>query len=152
MKNYLKYWLKPFGELFFFQCNYNINDCVINSVFYSEMLQWWSEFRSELAMETVQFDSIIWNNCEIRIDGNPVYYHNYAKAGSVFVIESFNIAQENGLIVTNFLTWSGVRCSVPKHLRNSSDADRNVALETLTFKCDNKYFDPASSKSTFTPY
>ena len=101
-------------------------------------------------METVQFDSIICNNCEIRIDGNPLYYHNYVKAGLVFVsdimfhlnkIESFNIAQENG--GTHFLTWSGVRCSVPKHLGNSSHTDRNVALETLKLKCDNKYFDPA---------
>ena len=46
-------------------------------------------------------------------------------------IESYAMAQENGLIDTNFLTWSGIRCSVPKHLRNSSDADRNVASGTL---------------------
>ena len=127
-RDYLKYLLKPFGELFFFQCNYNIKDHDINSVFFLEMLQWWSEFRSEFAMETVPFDSIIWNNCEIRIDGNPIYYHNYVKVGVVFVtdlmfhlsnIESFNIAQGNELRGTNFLTWSGVRCSVPKHLKKS---------------------------------
>ena len=143
-KNYLKYLLKPFGGQFFFQCNYNIN-----SVFYSEKLQWWSQFRSEFAMETTPFDSIIWNNCKIRIDGSPIYYHNYVKVGLVFVsdltfhlnnIESFNMAQENGLIGTNFLTWS-------KHLTNSSEADRNIASGTLKFKRDNEHSDPASSKS-----
>jgi len=45
-KSYLRLLLKPYGGFFFFHCNYNINDYNINSIFYLEMLQWWSEFRS----------------------------------------------------------------------------------------------------------
>ena len=93
------------------------------------MLQWWSEFYSTIATESASYKSIIWNNCNIhvRINGTPIYYHSYVKAGVIFVsdvmfslsnIESFSIAKQNGLIGSNYLTWSGVRCSVPKQLRN----------------------------------
>jgi len=46
---------------------------------------------------------------------------------------------------SNYLTWSAVRCSVQKYLRNLI-VDRNV-LNTLELKCGNKDFDPLSSKS-----
>ena len=84
-KSYLRYLLKPFGGFFFFHCNYNINDYNIKSIFCSEMLQWWSEFRSKFATETTSFDSIIWNNCNIRIDDKPIYYQNYVNASVILV-------------------------------------------------------------------
>ena len=118
------------------------------------MLQWWSEFRSSFATESKAFDSIIWNNCNIKIDGKPICYHNYINTGVIFTsdimfsrsnVESFNIAKDKGLIGSNYLTWSAVRCQVPKHLRNLI-VDRNV-LNTRELKCGNKDFDPISSKS-----
>jgi len=139
---------------FFFHCNYNINDYNINSIFYLEMLQWWSEFCSNFLTNSKAFDSIIWNNCNIKIDGKPMCYHNYINAGIIFIsdlmfsrnnIESFNIAKDKGLIGSNYLTWSAVHCSVPKYLRTLI-VDRNV-LNTLEVKCGNKDFDPLSSKS-----
>ena len=148
-KSYLKHLLKPFGGFFFFHCNYNINDYHINS-----MLQWWSEFCSRFATDSKAFDSIIWNNCNIKIDGKPICYHNYINTSVIFTsdvmfsrsnVESFSIAKDKGLIGSNYLTWSAVRCSVPKHLRNLI-VDRN-ALNTLELKCGNKGFDPISSKS-----
>ena len=153
-KSYLKYLLKPFGGFFFLHCNYNINDYEIKSIFYSEMLHWWSEFRSKFASDTTSFDSIIWNNCNIRIDGKPICYLNYVNAGVILVsdlmfslnnIDSFNAIKNKGLRDTNYLTWTGVRCSVPKHLRNLN-VDRNV-LRMLEFKYSDKGFDPISSKS-----
>ena len=118
------------------------------------MLQWWSEFRSKFATETTSFDSIIWNNCNIRIDGKPIYYQNYVNASVILVsdlmfalnnIDSFNSAKGKGLKDTNYLTWTAIRCSVPKYLKNLN-VDRNV-LRTLEFKCGDKSFDPTSSKS-----
>ena len=153
-KSYLRYLLKPFGGLFFFHCNYNINDYNIKSIFYSEMLQWWSEFRSKFATETISFDSIIWNNCNIRIDDKPIYYQNYVNACVILAsdlmfalnnIHSFNSAKGMGLKDTNYFTWTAIRCSVPKYLKNLN-VDRNV-LRTLEFKCGEKSFDPTSSKS-----
>jgi len=153
-KSYLKYLLKHYGEFFFLHCNYNIHDYDIESVFYSEMLQWWSEFRSTIATESASYKSIIWNNCNIRINDTPIYYHSYLKAGVIFVsdlmfslsnIESFSIAKQNGLIGSNYLTWSGARCSIPKQLRNLH-VNGNV-LRTLEFTYGNKSFDPATSKS-----
>ena len=40
-------------------------------------------------------------------------------------IDSFNAMKNKGLRDTNYLTWTGVRCSVPKHLTNLN-VDRNV--------------------------
>lgn len=60
-------------------------------------------------------------------------------------VESFNIAKNKGLIGSTYLTWSGVRCAVPKYLRNLT-VERNV-LNTLELKCGNKDFDPLTSKS-----
>ena len=153
-KSYLRHLLKPYGGFFFFHCNYNINDYPINSTFYLEMLQWWSEFRSKFSTDSKAYDSIIWNNCNIKIDGKPICYHNYMNAGVIFIndlmysrnnVESFNIAKDKGLIGSNYLTWSAVCCAVPKYLRNLT-VERNV-LNTLELKCGNKDFDPLTSKS-----
>ena len=137
-----------------FHCNYNINDYHINSTSYSEMLQWWSEFRSNFSTDSKAYDSIIWNNCNIKIDGKPICYHNYMNAGIIFIsdlmysrnnVESFNIAKDKGLMGSNYLTWTAVRSAVPKYLRNLT-VERNV-LNTLELKCGNKDFNPLTSKS-----
>ena len=60
-KSYLGLLLKPYGGFLFFHCNYNINNYNINSIFYLEMLQWWSEFRSNFSTDSKAFDS---NNLE----------------------------------------------------------------------------------------
>ena len=60
----------------------------------------------------------------------------------VFSRNGFQVFKRLG---SNYLTWSAVRCAVPKHLRNLI-VDRNV-LNTLELKCGNKDFDPLSSKS-----
>ena len=44
-KNYLRHLLVSLGGLFFFNCNFGIKDYTFNSVFYFEILTWWSEFR-----------------------------------------------------------------------------------------------------------
>ena len=61
-------------------------------------------------------------------------------AGVIFIndysrhnVESFTIAKDNGLIGSNYLTWSAVRCDVPKYLRNLT-VERNV-LNTLELQC-----------------
>ena len=48
-KMYLRHQLKNVGGLFLFHCNYDIKDVVISSQFYSELLQWWSEFREDFS-------------------------------------------------------------------------------------------------------
>ena len=45
-KSYLRVSLKRYGGLFLFYCNYDIKDHdYVPSLFYSELLQWLSEFR-----------------------------------------------------------------------------------------------------------
>jgi len=100
------------------------------------MLQWWFEFRWRLSTDSKAFDSIISNNCNIKIDSKPICYHNYKNAGVIFIsdlmysrnnVESFNMAKDKGLIGSNYLTWSAVHCAVPEYLRNLI-GDRNIFL------------------------
>ena len=45
-KRYLTHHLERFGSLFLFHCNYDVSILPMNiSLFYLELLQWWSEFR-----------------------------------------------------------------------------------------------------------
>jgi len=138
----------------FFTATILLMTIILTQFFYLEMLQWWSEFRSNFSTVSKAFDSIILNNCYIKTAGKLICYHNYINAGIIFIsdlmfsrdnIESFNIAKDKGLIGSNYLAWSAVRCSVPKYLRTLI-VDRNI-LNTLEVKCGNKDFDPLSSKS-----
>ena len=49
-KTYLLYLLKDFGGSLIFECNYTMKDLSIISIFYRELLQWWSEFREILVI------------------------------------------------------------------------------------------------------
>ena len=72
-KSYLQYLLEPMGGCFFLNCNYDIKDYKILSQSYYELLLWWSNFRDTFASEN-EWQNIIWNNKEIRIDTKPVFY------------------------------------------------------------------------------
>ena len=65
--------LEPFGGLFLFHCNYDIKEIHISSKFYSELLQWWSGFRSVFDSRR-EWQYILWNDKEIRVDNKPVCY------------------------------------------------------------------------------
>ena len=112
-KAYLLYLLKPFGGKLFLHCDFNIDDYNnIFPIFYKEMLQWWSNFRSRFDLLSLR-ETIIWNNQNIRVNGKPIFYNNYNSANIVLLsdlkfdlcnTESFNLAKHNGLKDSNFLT------------------------------------------------
>ena len=84
-KSYIRQILKQSGGLFLFRCNYDVKDIpAIRSQFYTELLQWWSEFRIEFDAET-NWQNIIWNNRDIRINNKPVFYKNFFESGFVYV-------------------------------------------------------------------
>ena len=76
-KAYFLHLLKPFRGDFLLYCDYNINDYNFSSIFYKEMLQWWSDFRSKFDVVSPFRECIIWNNGKTRVNGKPKYYHNY---------------------------------------------------------------------------
>ena len=101
-----------------------MKDLSIISIFYRELLQWWSEFRDHFSDEKYWL-SIIWNHKDIRINGKPVFYKTYYKSGIYTVsdlllnldnVESFE-AIKNKIEKVNFLTWTGLRHSVPSNLK-----------------------------------
>ena len=107
------------------------------------MLHWWSDFRSRFDLASLR-ETIIWNNHNIRVNGKPIFYNNYNSANIVLLsdlkfdlsnTESFNLAKQNGLRDSNFLTWTGVRCAVPSHLRiRSCEVNRDHVRSLCNLK------------------
>ena len=131
-----------------------LRDYKINSSFYSELLQWWDDFRNAFSTSPLTAENIIWNNKLIKIDGKSIYYHSYVKAGILLTnkmqfdkgsLESYNIATDAGLKQSNFLTWAGIRSAIPGHLKSLDDNRRKTGL--LEFCCGEKVFDPVLCKS-----
>ena len=111
-------------RLAWFECNYTMKDLSIISIFYRELLQWWSEFRDHVSDEKYWL-TIIWNHKDIRINGKPVFYKTYYNSGIYTVndlllnldnVKSFE-AIRNKIEKVNFLTWTGLRHSVPSNLK-----------------------------------
>ena len=126
-KDYIRHQLKRFGGVFLFHWNYNVKDHPISSQFYAEMLQWWAEFRVGFSAEKY-WQSIIWNNKDVRINNTPVFYKTFCESGIICVndllfdlnnINSCNIISTN-VGKVNFLTWAGPRHAIPSHLKMSN--------------------------------
>ena len=126
-KDYIRHQLKRYGGLFLFHCNYNVKDHPIPSQFYAEMLQWWAEFRDEFSTEK-DWQGIIWNNKDVRINNAPVFYKSFFESGIICVndplfdlnnLNSYNIISKH-VGKVNFLTWAGLRHAIPSHLKMSN--------------------------------
>ena len=105
-KRYLTYHLERFGGLFLFHCNYDVSILPLNiSLFYLELLQWWSEFRDTFSSEK-DWRYILWNNKQILINNKTVYYKSYFEAGVVHISDlSFDLNNKDSfsLFPTGFL-------------------------------------------------
>ena len=144
-KSYLRVSLKRYGGLFLFYCNYDIKDHHVPSLFHSELLQWWSEFRDSYDTKK-EWQHIVWNNKEIRINNKPIFYGTLFENGIIYVndllfdtdtADSFEVI--SGKIgKTNFLTWAGLRHSVPLHLKIKESSPSEMSLLVTI---DNKDFD-----------
>ena len=152
-KSYLQYILKNYGGFLLFNCNYNIKDLSIQSQFYKELLEWWSEFR-EMFAEEKDWRFIIWNNKEIRLENKTVFYENYVNSGILCVndlhldvdnITSFNTIARN-IDKNNFLLWTGLRHSVPSSLRHTYSGSI-PDLTNPSFKYSNCLFDVTKNTS-----
>ena len=83
-KAYINHLLEDFRGKFSFGCNYDVKDYKTYSKFHNELVQWWADFRASFSTKPPVSESIIWNNKNIKIDGKPIYYPNYVKAGIPF--------------------------------------------------------------------
>ena len=148
-KAFLDYLLEDYGGTFFVSCNYNMRDYNINSLFYSELLQWWDDFRNAFSTLPLTAENIIWNNKLIKIDGKSIYYHNYVKAGILLTnqmqfdkgsLESYNIATNAGLKQSNLPALQHPEWSLSNllssgramELANKRAADIKQPLEALS--------------------
>ena len=135
-----------------FHCNYDVSILPLNiSLFYLELLQWWSEFRDTFSSEK-DWRYILWNNKQILINNKSVYYKSYFEAGVVHISDlSFDLNNKdsfslvsNRISKTNFLVWAGLRHSIPSILKNCT---RKSTTGELSLKIDNNIFDVTKKKS-----
>ena len=118
---------------------------LLYSVFYSQLLTRWSEFREEFASPK-DWHNIIWNNRDIRIEGSPVFYKNFSLSGVAYLrdlllncnnISSFEIAARN-IEKSNFLIWMGLRDSIPSHLKdNTISKSPSSTIQVLSLSTGN---------------
>ena len=140
------------GASSYFFCNYDIKEVHISSKFYSELLQWWSEFRSVFDSRR-EFQYILWSNKEISVDNKPVFYQKKLSEQNIIFVNDllFELDTTNYFTIVsnkiskmNFLIWAGLCLSVPNHLKNSSCHCSELSL-ILTI--DNKEFNILKKKS-----
>ena len=62
----------------------DIKEIHISSKFYSELLQWWSAFRSVFDSRR-EYQYILRNNKEIGVDNKPVFYKKLFEQDVIFV-------------------------------------------------------------------
>ena len=145
------YLLEHVGGIFFLSCNFDVKDFNLRPPFYYELLQWWSEFRDTFAEEK-DYQTITWNNKEIKIDKKPVYFNNYNEAGITYTHDllfdwDVNVALthlSNKINKTNYLQWAGLRQSIRSQLRLAK-----VPFSTLSpsFRIENNTFDIKQKRS-----
>ena len=59
--------------VFFFRCDYDSKDYYFSNIFYAELIRFWAYSRNALS-EKYSRGSIVWNNKDVRMDGQPVFY------------------------------------------------------------------------------
>lgn len=94
----------------------------------------------------------MWNNKEIRINNKPIFYGTLFENGIIYVnnllfdtntTDSFKIISSK-IGKTNFLTWVGLRHSVPLYLKTKESTPSEMSLLVTI---DNKDFDVLKKKS-----
>lgn len=148
-KNYLCYFLFSLGGIFFFNCNFDIKDYIINFLFYFEFLMWWLEFCENFVL-IKDWCNIIWNNKEICINNFLIFYKNFFDFGIVRIsdllfnlnsIELFNIIK-NRVEKINFFIWVGFCYVVFCELKNNM----MLLIFLLLFVFNNNVFDIIKNK------
>ena len=99
-----------------------------------------------------EWQHIVWNNKEIRINNKPIFYGTLFENGIIYVndllfhtdtADSFKII--SGKIgKTNFLTWAELRHSVPLHLKTKESSPSEMSLLVTI---DNEDFDVSKKNS-----
>ena len=150
-KSYFNHYLKPYRGTFLLKCNYEFKDLTTSlNGFYSDLLLWWEEFRNTFS-DNNYAQRIVWNNKDIKIDNRSVFYKSYYDKGIVFVRDlmfesdnkqSHDFYKQKGL-KTDFLTWTGLRLSVPKELRSCEPLPE---IDLVNFKHNNIQFDVYRAK------
>ena len=79
------------GLAFLLRCNYNTKKLDNNiSLFYLELLNYFSELRDQYKDEHFKGDLILWNNQDITIEGKSLYWKTWSERGVYFVQDLLN--------------------------------------------------------------
>ena len=130
-RSFLRFLLEPFGSLFLFHCNYDIKKIHISSKFYSELLQWWSEFRSVFDSRR-ECQYILWNNKEIHVDNKPVFYKKNLFEQDVIFVNDLLFELDTTILL--LYLW-GCRRNQTLSVKTAFSSKVKIKYETETYIC-----------------
>ena len=121
----LNYYLKKYGGLLLFNCNYDVNTMLMNIPdFYKAVLETWRRI-SRLKEEKPFREQIIWNNTDIRIDGKTLLFKTMLQKGLCFLHQIFtadmhsktfrSLKEEFDINANDFLRIQSIVSIVKKH-------------------------------------
>ena len=99
-KNYLCHQLKNVGGLFLFHCNYDIKDIVALQNFILNYFNG-SQSSEKTFLQEKLYKTIIWNNKDIRVNDNPIFYKTFFDSGLILVSDlpiDLNITESYNMI------------------------------------------------------
>ena len=152
-KCYLEHLLKPYGGVFLFHCDFDPKDYNFSNNFYAELIRFWADFRNAFSEQDSR-GSIIWNNKNVRIDGQPVFYKRFLEKNVISIrqlglsqsnLESLDTISNVTSLKCNFLQWASLRSAIPDFLRYKEDDVSN--LEQLGFYHNNTFFVASEARS-----
>ena len=134
----LSYYLKKYGGILFFNCNYDINKMILNIPdFYKTILDTWYRI-SSLKDDKPFREQFIWNNTDIRIDRKTLFFRTMLQKGICFLHQLFtpsmhcrtfkSMKDEFGIDANDYLRIQSIVSIVKKNKR----------LQTFTFSEDFK--------------
>ena len=143
-KRYLKHQLKPFGGLFFVNCNYDANDSTVSSQFYREFFCCGCQSSVEhLLQKTIGKESF--GKIKKKYESGVVYVNDF-----LFHVSSDDsfccFAKKKISSEINILQWAGLRHSMPDILKGGS---ASLLLTSPLFLIHNNVFDVKKKKSKY---
>ena len=112
-KSILSYAVRQFGGIdFLINCDYDVKVLNLEQLpeFYRTVLCYWQEFKySSDSKEIPVYDHIIWNNRNIRLDGETIFISEWFYNGIIYIQDLLN-ADFNFLSLTGFKEKVLVQC------------------------------------------
>ena len=142
-KSILNHYLQRHGKEFFCYCNYDKKHLPPGiTQFYTECLMQWQKIITDINYRQTHASQIIWNNKEITINKETVYYSDFRQAGLWTTsdlyehgkVRGFSFWKSKGIKNNKFLLWAGLIDAIPqKYKKEIKEENPDLGIAELRF-------------------